>query len=262
MVRGLPILLAGMCIGSGIAWGIFASSSPIAPLPGPQAQPLVCDQSDLKRMQERIAQLESELASAKTLAHSTIATPQGAVAEPQADEALSWKISAIEKFVPLSEDQKERLQEKYTKERAGEGEGAESLDDILGAESAAFYRERVQAAFKKVQDEEVEREVVWLSRSLSLSQEQEGSVRTILANVEAEVTKGQTHGQSGATPQERVREMISQNRRRSELRNEQLKRVLTPEQFQAYLQAEAESSASDVEIFHDPGAAASGTPAQ
>lgn len=256
MVKGLPILLAGICIGSGIAWAIFAASSPTAPVPVPQAQPLVCDQSDLKRMQERVAQLESELASAKTRAHVTVAPPQVAAAEPQTDESLSWRISAIEKFVPLSDEQKERLREKYTKERAGEGEGAESLEDILGAESAAFYRERVQAAFKKVQDEEVEREVVWLSRTLSLSKEQEGSVRTILANVEAEVSKGGAHAQSGATPQERVREMIAQNRRRSDLRNEQLRLVLTPEQFQAYLQAEAESSASDVEIFHDPGASA------
>lgn len=190
MVKGLPILLAGICIGSGIAWAIFAASSPTAPVPVPQAQPLVCDQSDLKRMQERVAQLESELASAKTRAHVTVAPPQVAAAEPQTDESLSWRISAIEKFVPLSDEQKERLREKYTKERAGEGEGAESLEDILGAESAAFYRERVQAAFKKVQDEEVEREVVWLSRTLSLSKEQEGSVRTILANVEAEVSKG------------------------------------------------------------------------
>ncbi len=261
MVRGLPILLAGICIGSGIAWAIFASSSPTAPVPVPQAEPLVCDQSDLKRMQERVAQLESELASAKTRAHSTIVTPEVAAAEPQFDEALNWKISAIEKFVPLSDEQKERLREKYTKERAGEGEGAESLDDILGTEGASFYRERVQSAFKKVQDEEVEREVVWLSRTLSLSKEQEGSVRTILANVEAEVSKGGAHAQSGATPQERVREMIAQNRRRSDLRSEQLRRVLTPEQFQAYLQAEAESSASDVEIFHDPGVPA-GTPEQ
>lgn len=256
MVRGLPIFIVGMCIGLGIAWGMFASSNPSAPLPVPQAQPLVCDQSDLKRMQDRVAQLESALASANTAANSTPHAPQVAAAEPHTDDGLNWRISAIEKFIPLSDDQRDRLREKYTKERAGESEGAESLDEILGAESAAFYRERVQAAFQKVQDEEVEREVVWLSRTLSLSQDQEGSVRAILAQVEAEVTKGQAHAQQGSAPQERVRAMIAQNRRRTELRIEQLRRVLTPEQFQAYLQAEAESSASDVEIFHDPGASA------
>jgi hypothetical protein len=205
-------------------------------------------------MRERVAQLESDLASVKNSGIAVQPTPGAVVAETPSDEGLSWKISAIEKFVPLSDEQKERLRDKFIKERAGEVEDAESLDDILGAESAAFYRERVQAAFKKVQDEEVAREVVWLARTLSLSDAQEASVRAILSNVEAEISKEQNHGQSGSTPQERVRSMIAQNKRRSELRNEQLKRVLTPEQFQSYLQGEAESSASDVEIFHDPGA--------
>lgn len=258
MVKALPILMVGIGIGAGIAWGFLGSSAPVAAVVMPPAQPLVCDQSDLKRMEARVAQLESELASAKSSASAVVVPSEPPAIEPSTDESLSWKISAIEKFVPLSDEQKERLREKYTKERAGEE--AESLDDILGSEGATFYRERVQAAFKKVQDEEVEREVVWLSRKLTLSEEQEASVRNILGNVEAEVTRGTTHGQSGATPQERVQVMIAQNRRRSELRNEQLRRVLTPEQFQAYLQAEAESSSSDVEIFHDPGASAVPTP--
>lgn len=256
MVRALPILMAGMCIGAGVAWSMLAVPSATPPVATPQAQQLVCDQSDLKRMRERVTQLESELAAAKSGQSVAVPPQESAAAQPEAEEALTWKISAIEKFVPLSDGQKDRLREKYKKERAGDGDTAESLDDILGPESAAFYQERVQAAFKKVQDEEVAREVVWLSRTLSLSEDQEGSVRAILANVEAEVTKGRTHGQSGNSPQERVREMIAQNRRRSELRTQQLKKVLTPEQFQAYLRAEAESSASDVEIFHDPGAAA------
>ena len=252
IVRDLPILVVGICVGGGIAWGFLGSSAPSAPMPVPQAQPLICDQSDLKQMKERVAQLESELASTKRVESVTSGAPDAAAVTSSQEDTLSWKISAIEKFVPLSDEQRDRIREKYTKEREGDSESAESLDDILGAESATFYRERVQAAFKKVQDEEVDREVVWLSRKLSLTQEQEASVRTILANVEADVSKGETHGQSGATPQERVREMIAQNRRRAELRNEQLKGVLTPEQFEAYLQAEAESSASDVEIFHDP----------
>ena len=43
------------------------------------------------------------------------------------------------------------------------------------------------------------------------------------------------------------------NRRRSELRNEQLKAALTPEQYEAYLRSQADSAASDIEVFHDPG---------
>ena len=49
--------------------------------------------------------------------------------------------------------------------------------------------------------------------------------------------------------------MIAENRRRTELKNEQLKQVLTPDQFRSYLQSEAESSSADVEVFHDAGGA-------
>ena len=46
---------------------------------------------------------------------------------------------------------------------------------------------------------------------------------------------------------------VLKNRRLSELRNEQLKAALTPEQYEAYLRSQAESAASDIEVFHDPG---------
>ena len=48
--------------------------------------------------------------------------------------------------------------------------------------------------------------------------------------------------------------MIAENQRRSELRTNELSNILSPEQRRAYAELEAESSASDVEVFHDPGA--------
>lgn len=262
MVKAIPSLLVGVVIGAGLMWGVFGTPSPSQPVPMPQPRELTCDTSELKLAQERVAQLESELRVAKAVPLSTQppGTEPSSHDAPKADpdESLKWKVSAIEKFVPLSDDQRERLRAKFTKEKEDNGEAdAESLDDILGAESAAFYREQVQAAFKRVQDEEVEREVVWLSRKLSLSAAQESSVKAILANVEAAVGKDRSHVPSGATPQERVKNMIAENRRRTELRNDQLRQVLTPEQFNTYIQSEAQSSSADVEVFHDAGAAES-----
>jgi hypothetical protein len=175
-----------------------------------------------------------------------------------ANDALSWKISAIEKFVPLTPEQKERLREKYERESDAQAHGneveVESLEEILGPENASYYREQVQAAFKRVQDEEIERESVWFSRKLGLSEEQETSMRQVFERVEAELgTTGHTSN-SAKNPQERVRAMIAENRRRSELRTAELSRILTPEQLQVYARIEAESSASDVEVFHDAGA--------
>jgi hypothetical protein len=79
-------------------------------------------------------------------------------------------------------------------------------------------------------------------------------MRQIFERVESEVDQSGSQGHSGGSPQERVRSMIAENRRRSELRNAELSRILTPEQLRTYAQLEAESSASDVEVFHDPGA--------
>ena len=255
MVRAISFLLLGVGVGGGLMWGVYGARNH---LPVPEAQVLACDTSELKLAQKKIAELESELVVVKNAAAPTATSPEQPSSHeaPQidSDESLKWKVSAIEKFVPLTDEQRARLHDKYAQERQGQGEGeTETLDDVLGSESAKYYREQVQAAFKRVQDEEVEREVVWLSRKLSLSAEQESSVKVILSNVEVEVSKGRTHAPSGATPQDRVKSMIAENRRRNELRNEQLKQVLSPDQFSSYLQNEAESSSADVEVFHDSG---------
>ena len=258
MFKAIPSLLVGVVIGGGLMWGVYGTLSRSQPLPAPQAEVLTCDTSELKLARQKIAELTSELVLAKSAAVPTSGSPEQSSsqhpAQIDADESLKWKVSAIEKFVPLTEEQRERLRDTYAQEKQGEEE-AETLDDILGSESAKYYREQVQAAFKRVQDEEVEREVVWLSRKLSLSAEQEASVKTILSNVEDEVRKDGSHASSSSTPQDRVKNMITENRRRTVLRNEQLKQVLTPDQFRSYLQSEAESSSADVEVFHDAGGA-------
>lgn len=258
MFKAIPSLLVGVVIGGGLMWGIYGTLSRSQPLAAPQAEVLTCDTSELKLAQQKIAELTSELVLAKSAVLPTLSSPEQAsphnALQIDSDESLKWKVSAIAKFVPLTEEQKERLRDKYAHEKQGEGE-AETLDDILGAESAKYYREQVQAAFKRVQDEEVEREVVWLSRKLSLSAEQEASIKTIFSNVEDEVSNEASHASSSSTPQDRVKKMIAENRRRTELKNEQLKQVLTPDQFRSYLQSEAESSSADVEVFHDAGGA-------
>jgi hypothetical protein len=47
--------------------------------------------------------------------------------------------------------------------------------------------------------------------------------------------------------------MIEENRQRGELRSQELRNILSPEQYQAYLKTQTESAAADVEVFHDPG---------
>jgi hypothetical protein len=164
-------------------------------------------------------------------------------------------VSAIEKFVPLSDAQRERLRRSFQLQSEG-GESAtdaETLEQVIGDENARFYRQQVANAFRKYRDEQVERDVVWLTRQLSLSSPQERDVQGIFSSIEEELS-GAGHpggGRGGSTSSVTgFSAVVSESRRRSELRAERLKPVLTPDQYQAYLRQEAESSASDVQVFH------------
>ena len=110
----------------------------------------------------------------------------------------------------------------------------------------------MNAAFKRMQDEEVEKEVLLVSRQLSLSAAQEENVRSIFGKVE-EVVEANRGTSKNSSPQDRVKTMIEENRQRGELRSQELRNILSPEQYQAYLKTQTESAAADVEVFHDPG---------
>jgi hypothetical protein len=232
--------------------------------------------AELAEARERIAALERELATRTAVVPTAaaVATPVG-VAEmsptpvapangeaavaaaptgvPERPGRIAWRISAIEKFVPLTEEQRARLTVKFEREAAGgeEATEAESLDTILGEESARFYREQVDAAFKRAREEEVDREVVWLGRQLALSPEQEQRVKGAFDEVEAALDSGALpESVNAATGAERVKAMIAENRRREELRAARLKEILSADQFTAYSRVRAESTSSDLEVFH------------
>jgi len=221
--------------------------------------------NQLTAARAQIAQLQAqiqELQKLKDAQHPlTAAAPTGDTANEvtQASEPSSpstppnrtaWRISAIEKFVPLSEEQRNRLTVKFEREATGQ-EPAESLEEILGAESATFYREQVKAAFDRARNEEVDREIVWLGRQLALTPAQERDIKSAFDAVETELDTVEFPESVGAkTPEERVKAMIAENKRREELRQERLKTILTTDQFTAYSRVQAESTKSDIEVFH------------
>jgi hypothetical protein len=225
-------------------------------------QAVSCD-SELASQRARIAELENRLSAQEKSAVVTqlpgTGQPTAAPGAATADRAIAWRVSAIEKFVPLSEEQKERLQDKFKEEQDARQENRESnaerLEDIIGEEQAVTYRQQVQAAFERAQNQELDKEAVWISRKLSLSSEQEQSMRTVFSEVESQIEKEFGDGQHGValSAQQRVARMVAENKRRLQLRSEALKRVLQPDQYSAYLQEESQSAASDVEVFHDSG---------
>lgn len=173
---------------------------------------------------------------------------------------IESRISSIEKMVSVSEDQKARLREKFTNDararKRGEQVQSESLASIIGEANANFYQEQVRNAFQKAQDQELDRDIFYLSRRLSFTPEQEAAVRKIITNTEAQTEAQFTAERASPSFQSdagfRVRLMIKENEFKSQRLSEQLKGVLSQDQYQAYLQEEAESSNADVGMLHAP----------
>jgi hypothetical protein len=172
------------------------------------------------------------------------------------NDAAAWRISAIEKFVPLTEEQKARLRRSYNhqgEDTYEDGTPVESLDDILGSESATVYRQQVRQAFTKMQDEEIEKEVVWLSRQLNLAPEVEAAMHRAYNDVEQQLRderQQESTGDAAHSRQQRVQEMVSENKRREQLLLERLRTVLSPDQYQGYVRIQSESASADMEVFH------------
>lgn len=261
--------MVGVVLGVGGGYVAFVPGkrvNPVIDTPAPLA--ISCD-SEVQRYKTRVAELEARVSTpvAVVAASATQAemareegVGDGGVSPAEAKrEVIGWRVSAIEKFVPVTAEQKTRLTEKFEEEQRSKEEdrapSSESLDDILGAENAKYYREQVRAAFERVQNEELQKEVVWLSRQLGLNADQERAVQDSFDRVEERVDQefgSSQHGESRSA-QDRVKLMIAENKRRNELRAEELKNVLPPDQYQAYLRSQADSASSDVEVFHDPG---------
>ncbi len=265
MVKALVVFILGLFLGAGLMYELRPEPV-IDQGPTELAPQSTASNSELERTKQRVAQLERELelSEGAQAAHETVrvdgeisVSEEGAISSDR-QEAVKWRVSAIDKFVPLNDDQKQRLAAKFSREFSSEGAGDEdeTLDDILGLENATYYRGQVRAAFQRVQEEELEKEVLWIARQLSLSDVQERQIQEIFNKIEQQIDQELAAPQQGVaerSAQDRVKLMIAENRRRSELRNEQLKAALTPEQYEAYLRSQAESAASDIEVFHDPG---------
>jgi hypothetical protein len=262
----LLVFLIGLAIGVALTSSLTRQSPhQIAAVVTPAPAMLACE-DELARQRSRIKELEAPPVSQKVLAPAvpSFSSDESSVGsevspEEKQHEALSWRVSAIEKFVPLTDEQRSRLVTKFQEEaranQIGEESRAEKLEEILGDENARYYREQVKEAFERVQNEETEKEVLWISRRLGLSPELERSVRSVFLDVEQTVDsefETAAHG-TKTSPQDRVKAMIAENKRRAALRSEKLQALLPPDQYQAYLRSEAESAASDVEVFHDPG---------
>lgn len=166
------------------------------------------------------------------------------------ESLISMKLNAIEQFVPLTEDQTERLRDKYSLEFTP-GVRGESLEAILGKEQATFLNDQRDKAFERGQQEAREREVFFWSRKLSLTPTQESFFLNALDDTETEIEKWK-HEQKARSLQARTLLFFEETKRRRELLREKLGDVLSKDQMDTYVEQEAQSAAADVELWHSP----------
>lgn len=159
--------------------------------------------------------------------------------------AATARVSAIAKFVQLTDDQRERLAEKFKREAQGDSE-TESLEAIIGEENVTFYRNQVARAFDRARDESIEKEMLYLSRKLSMSRAQEAAVFTAMRDAEKNVDEELRD----RTFSGKLERMLAEERLKQERISDALKGILSPEQYQAYLRNLSESSATDFTSLH------------
>lgn len=227
--------------------------------------------NELKRLNELLAQKEHEIELLKTSNKEALAPETLAVRREKSTNASSEssssidapaitaelaekdfrvraKISAIEKFVPLNDEQKERLAAKY---RAPAGQEQESLESVIGEENARYYRTEMERSFVRAQEEEDEKEVLFFSRKLNLNQAQEEQLRSAIKNLSQDAPFPSETGKSNSHVENRLRSIIQEEKRREEALNTQVSTIFTPEQFKAYLEYKANSPTGDFQVWHE-----------
>ncbi len=219
-----------------------------------------------KEIGEKIVEEQSESLNSKntneikSIKVKTAQSPNKQIPESAQpfEKILEWRVGAISNLVDLSENQKERLKEKFRLEKSSGANDpltkAETLEEILGNENAMVYLEAKQRAKAKIQSESLEKEVLFLSRRLSLDLNLEEEVRNVIFSAEEEAEQYLSQLKSDQTrnkdPYTNFNAFLESQKIRRNILREQLKDILTESKFDDYLKYEAESSAIEVEMWH------------
>lgn len=166
------------------------------------------------------------------------------------------RVAAIEKFLPLSTEQKQNLELEFRQGLARGEKSAlseERLAELIGSENARFYEEQKAKAFRAAAREEEDREVFYLSRTLSLNNEQEQALRNALQITEKELSRklAEDFGQAPDSMQMRIAKFKASNELRQKILGEQLKTILNPEQYSQYLDYSSRNSDQSFTLWHE-----------
>lgn len=161
--------------------------------------------------------------------------------------SIETKISSISKFIQLSDNQTARLRNKFSAELDPGNKETESLDEILGKDNADFYRQQKKAAFSRMLQESIEKEILFVSKKINLNQLQEDTFRKIYNEVEEEIKlKRESEKNSGINTLERL---VLEEKLRNKLLAERMKEILSPSQYKEFINYQ--SGNQEMQLWHE-----------
>jgi hypothetical protein len=174
----------------------FESTKPKKNTPPADVKQVEQLEAEIKSLQSEIAALRSELAESGKLVEPAAAaalkilTPPEEASESEARSerprrGRAWfaerEIEGLERFVSLSDSEKSELKERLPELPPTRAARRELFKEVLGEERAGWFEKAAEDERGRRDAEEREQEVIVLSRKLSLSAEQEESVRQAYA---------------------------------------------------------------------------------
>lgn len=168
------------------------------------------------------------------------------------DAVIDTQVAVIEKFVPLSESQKELLRDKYTLEF--EAEDGLPLEEIIGEENAEFVERELAAARARSELRRQKQEALYIVRELGLSAEREGEVFEVISRIEDQIEEWRAEQRVSRELvglKARMALAIEERNLRRDYRRSAFRGVLNSEEFESYLKWEEESAEADFTLWHD-----------
>jgi hypothetical protein len=252
----MKIIIPLLTFTIGLVLGIFSSSNFVSKDTPPEIKEKVSANKAVVNQNENLNNKEtSNLSEPNQRGESEVKTgvtrqTKFSVKDQQLDP-IEIRLSAINKIVGLTADEEMAVKDLLT-----EGQSHPfTLEDIIGSEKANFYYQQQRASFNRSENEEIEKDLYFFSRRFGLDHEQESAVINILTEIKDQnkTNRGGSPARMGATPQERLKEILNETRIYRNTLKERLKSVLSEQQYQAFLAYDAESVAADMQMWHDTG---------
>jgi hypothetical protein len=171
-------------------------------------------------------------------------------------EVVDWRLKSVEKFVDLSEAQREQLRELFGGRNTdplaqGASDKKVTLKDVLGEDNYAVYQDARARAKIKIESENREKDILYKARIINLTPKEESILRDVTLKVDQDIeARKQADDTKPATPYEGLARYLQYEKLRRELIAAELKSELPTDKYEAYLKVDADSAASEMGVWH------------